>query len=66
MIETPIDKTPEQLRKESADIAKLLFSTKTELRGNLLLMVADRLRDYGQSYTATLIQMAGRTYNSEK
>ena len=44
-------------------IAHALIETETEKRGDLLIKVAQELREHGQAFTGTLIDSVGKIYN---
>ncbi len=59
--------TPEEhskLEKKCDKIFKEIMNTDTNHRGNLLLMVADRLKKNSQFYTANVFEKAGIDYNT--
>ena len=53
-----------KLEKKCGKIFKEIMSTDTYHRGNLLLMVADRLKKNAQFYTANVFEKAGIDYNT--
>jgi hypothetical protein len=52
-----------KLEGSAKHIALILADTKAELRGDLLIQVADYLHVAGQNYTATKIMEIAENYN---
>lgn len=53
------------LDERAEHIATLIQKCDTDERGDLLMLVAAKLRRESQGYTAVLIEAAGKIYNGE-
>lgn len=62
IVATP--KSDEQLQQEAAKIAELICTTRTEKRGDLMILVAKELAKHGLHSTASIFQQIGKMFNS--